>query len=101
MEGRSMIVGITGPLGGGRTTAARYLGERGFHIVGLSDILRGEARQRDVPNPTIQQLQDLGDELRKGHGQAVLSERALQSAGKRDVVIDGIKNAGEVQELEH
>jgi deoxycytidylate deaminase/dephospho-CoA kinase len=101
MRDRRMIVGITGPLGGGRTAAAEYLGEQDFKVISLSGLLREEARRRDMPNPSIQQLQDLGDELRKDGDLAVLCRMAMAAPATSDVVIDGIKNAGEVRYLEH
>jgi deoxycytidylate deaminase/dephospho-CoA kinase len=95
-----LIIGVTGPLGAGRSTAAEHLGESGFDVRRLSDILRAEGKKRGNPNPKIENLQDLGDELRREKGPATLVETAIAASSGDRVALDGIKNPAEVQWLD-
>ena len=59
-----VVLGVTGPLGAGRTEVSRYLAkEAGFTNIALSDILRERAVAQGIGDPSIEQLQNLGDEL--------------------------------------
>jgi deoxycytidylate deaminase/dephospho-CoA kinase len=95
-----LVVGVTGPLGAGRSTTAQYLQEKGFEVCCLSDILRAEAAAGGNESPTIDELQDLGDKLREQHGPQVLAKEAFRSKKSDRLVLDGIKNPGEIEWLE-
>jgi len=43
-----MIIGLTGRNGTGKTEVANYLKSKGFELISLSDILREEARKRNM-----------------------------------------------------
>lgn len=108
-----LIVGFTGALGSGCTFlaegVANKLGEHG-HYYRLSEALREEALRREI-DPTVPQLQSLGDMLRLEQGNSILAKKCLDKIKARDeearftenddtvLLIDGIKNGGEVKYL--
>ncbi len=100
------VVGLTGAFGSGCTTAAKYLrDERGFTVVRLSEPLRTEWKKKHTAEATRSDLQRLGDELRESKHGGILVELALGALktekGKfpNNVVIDGIRNVGEIHYL--
>ncbi|MBN1506946.1 MAG: hypothetical protein JW955_08875 [Sedimentisphaerales bacterium] len=108
-----LIVGFTGSLGSGCTFLAEgvaaKLGTHGRYYR-LSEFLREEADKRHV-DKTVQSLQNLGDELRLKNGNSFLIEKCLDQIKREDeqsgfaqdeetvLLIDGIKNGGEVKYL--
>jgi deoxycytidylate deaminase len=99
-------IGFTGAFGSGCTTGAKHLrDERGFSYVRLSESIR-EQWKADHPNgeePSRVDLQRLGDRMRADGGPGVLVAKAIQAWEKQEsvrVVIDGIRNVGEVKALE-
>jgi deoxycytidylate deaminase len=99
----AFVIGLTGPFGSGCTTAAHLLtdGESTSAKVKLSDVLRAIADGDDGRGS----LQDLGNELRKKEGHQALVVRGLGDLLSGDppkrIVIDGIRNLGEVRWLQH
>ena len=85
------------------TTAAKHLRDaRGFVVVRLSDLIRVTWQESNATEPSRLQLQRLGDELRRKHHPGVLIELALKNLGEKlpdNVVIDGIRNIGEIEYL--
>jgi dCMP deaminase len=95
-----MIVGITGTKASGKGIVAEILKEKGFFYVSTSDQVRKEAISKGISNYTISDLQDIGNEIRKNFGSEELVKRCLkETEGKENIVIDGIRNPGEVQEI--
>lgn len=97
-----LIIGITGQLGAGKDTVAKYLESRGFSHCSLSDLIREEACRRGICNFTRTDLQDIGDDLRAEFGPGILAERALErasSGGAKRVVLNSIKNPAELEYL--
>jgi deoxycytidylate deaminase len=98
------IVGLTGAFGSGCTTAAKHLRDsRGFTLIRLSDSLRTAWAKTHQGDPSRVELQRLGDELRQTSHPGILVELALKELsdandGKLppDIVIDGIRNEGEI-----
>ncbi|MFP5319541.1 MAG: deaminase [Acidimicrobiia bacterium] len=101
--GGCIVIGLTGAFGSGCTVAARHLRhERGFELVRLSDVLRGLWTSAEPP--TRRDLQRIGDDYRRQHGSEALVQTALAEldAGAPTVdriVVDGIRNVGEVEAL--
>ena len=94
-----MIIGITGYLAAGKDTAVSYLLQQGFKHISLSDILREELKSRKKP-VTRENLQALGNDLRKRFGPGYLAQRALLSINdQEDWVISSIGTVGEVNIL--
>src|SRR5438132_776079 len=92
-----MVIGLTGHIGVGKTSVATFLEERGFVRVTLSDLLRDEAARRGIA-ATRSNLQDLGNALRVELGSGVLVGRAIAAnhEARSGLVIDGVRNPGEV-----
>ena len=67
-----MLIGITGRNGAGKDTAAEYLTTKSFYHSSLSDIIREDARRRNM-RPTRANLVQLGNRLREISGTGVLA----------------------------
>lgn len=95
------VIGLTGPFGSGCTTAAGYLlAERGARHVRLSLGLRRRWEEQHAGvEPSRSDLQHLGDEFRQGGNLGLLVESALADVNDDFVVVDGIRNLGEVDKL--
>jgi len=95
------IIGITGPFGSGKTTAASFFETKGFRKITLSSFLEEQLR---ISNKEISRknLQDLGDLWRDKEGSGILAKKALEFVDSENidkVVIDGIRNLGEIEEF--
>lgn len=102
MRNKNLIIGITGPFGSGKSTAADYLESKGFHKITLSFFLEEEAKKRGFKKITRKILQDIGNELREKSGKGILIKKTFQYLKKNKIeraVIDGIRNFGELEEL--
>ena len=99
-----MIVGLTGKNAAGKGEIAKHLQSKGFAYFSLSDALREEADRRKL-DYSRSGLITLGNELRKNFGNGILAERInikIQKEkfnGRKDFVIDSIRNPGEIREL--
>ncbi len=97
-----MIIGITGAFGSGKSTAADFLTTKGYEKITLASILEEELTKRGEKNITRKMLQDLGNEWREQYGAGILIQKALEEAeksGKERIIIDGIRNIGEIEEI--
>jgi dephospho-CoA kinase len=93
------MIGISGPFGSGKTTAANFFQKKGFKVISLSSFLEQEAKKRNLPL-TRHVLQEIGNEWREKYGPAILMKKALAGLNTHDkVVIDGLRNLGELEEL--
>ena len=101
------VIGFTGPFGSGCTTVSKILeARRGYKTFVLSSII-SERWQQDYPQrvPRREDLQGLGNEIREKSGNpGALAEIAIakleQEAKEWDsIVIDGIRNIGEIEVL--
>ena len=102
METNSFLIGITGGFGSGKSTSASFFESKGFKKIILSLFLEEEAKKRGFKRITRKILQDLGNEWRKNFGRGNLAEKAIDFIKKNKIekaVIDGIRNAGEVERL--
>ncbi|MBI2166974.1 MAG: AAA family ATPase [Candidatus Omnitrophica bacterium] len=92
-----MIIGLTGKNGGGKGEAVKFLAERGFVPLSLSDVLRDEARSAGQP-VTRDVLVELGNRLRKESGPGVLAERIFARLDpEKNYIIDSIRHPAEAQ----
>ena len=92
-----MIIGLTGKNGGGKGEVVKFLAERGFQALSLSDVLREELQRLGKP-VTRELLIDLGNQLRKDSGPGALAERIFARLDpEKNYVIDSIRNPAEVQ----
>lgn len=98
-----VYVGVVGQIAVGKGVLVEYLTKKlGFISFSLSSILHEELKKKNIKEFTRKTLQDMGDELRRKNGDAVLAEKAIESLlkqGKNRVVIEGIRNPGEVEFL--
>jgi uncharacterized protein YprB with RNaseH-like and TPR domain/predicted nuclease with RNAse H fold/dephospho-CoA kinase len=85
------VIGISGPLAAGKTTAARHLEKLGFtyarYSMVLEKLLAGEGTK-----PARSKLQEFGDEIHHRYGQRWLGRRLLESLPEKgNLVIDGLR----------
>lgn len=93
------IIGITGAFGSGKSAASEFFKKKGFRIITLSSYLEKEALSRKLPL-TRKVLQDIGNELREKYGAGILVAKAFEELRSEPmIIIDGIRNLGEVEEL--
>lgn len=92
-----MIIGITGPFGSGKDTAAEYLTKKGFKHFSLSDEIRYYLEEQGIEE-TRDSLRTHGNQLRIDHGHDVLAKRALRRLEK-PAVVTSIRNQHEVKTL--
>ena len=98
-----VVIGLTGLKAAGKDEFSRILGGYGFVTRRCSDAIREEARRRGIDDPTVVQLQDIGDEGRSKFGEgswAVELLRMFRSDGERRAIINGIRNPGEIRALQ-
>lgn len=103
-----IILGFTGSIGSGCTFISEMIPKvsaNEYKYFKLSDIIREILKDEGIENPTVQQLQDRGDDLRLAYHKNFLVEKLLtrlrddDSNSYEKIVIDGIKNTGEVDYL--
>lgn len=96
------VIGVTGAFGSGCSTAARHLRDhRGFTVLRLSDEIKRRWRLSNSGEPDRSHLQQLGDRLRETEGAGILVDAALGQLGQAadHLVVDGIRNPGEIERL--
>jgi dephospho-CoA kinase len=105
MDAGTIILGFTGSIGSGCSYISRFIPKIAskYKYFKLSEIIRDELKKDGIESPTITQLQDKGNELRGdnrsgGHLVGLLLKR-LKNRKYNYVIIDGIKNTGEVKTL--
>jgi len=119
---KNFVIGLTGSLGSGCTTLSKALESKGFKRISLSDPIKDKFRQLNPgKEPTKEsfgedwraELQDIGNKGRQGKYNEGTAESngsnhnnywvnlALESVNDSecDIVIDGIRNIGEVEAL--
>lgn len=85
------VIGLSGRIAAGKTTAARIIERKGFAYTRFSLVIDDEIRARglELDRPTRQQI---GLELHEQRGQAWLCEQALKRVGDAHrVVVDGLR----------
>jgi len=95
-----MIIGLTGTMASGKDVISDILKRKGFAYLSLSDEVREEAKARGI-ELTRENLQLLGNEMRKNEGNAILAQRILRKVTdpQKHYIINGIRNTSEIQEL--
>lgn len=98
-----VYVGVVGQIACGKGILVKYLTKKlNFVSFSLSSILHVELKKKGIKEFTRKTLQDMGDDLRRRYGDEVLAKRAIDvlKAQKKDrVVIEGIRNPGEIEFL--
>lgn len=95
-----MHIALTGLMGTGKGEVSKKLQEKGFKYLSLSNIVREEAEKRNLPQ-TRENLQEIGNDLRKNFGPNILAVKTREIIEKENsnFVIDGIRNPNEIIEL--
>ena len=102
----TLIVGLTGMPGAGKTTVANYLSQKGIPLLIMGDVVR-EVAENDGLEPTSDNLAKLMLRLRKTNGPEAVSHlivNKIKLMKKEDkqlsvVIVDGIRSMAEVQVL--
>jgi len=106
--GDTIILGFTGSIGSGSTEIAEGISKYyKYKYYCLSDILRKISSDAGKPNPTCEDLQELGNSLRAGNKNSFLVEKLFEKIGEdgnpinssRGIIIDSIRNDGEILTL--
>ncbi|TSC96365.1 MAG: Dephospho-CoA kinase [Parcubacteria group bacterium Athens1014_10] len=96
-----LIIGLVGPIASGKGEAAKFFQDAGFVYLSLSDRVREEAKNRGLALER-ETLQNIGDNLRKEFGKDVLAKKTaamINNEETRNIVIDSIRNPGEINFL--
>ncbi|MEK7597732.1 MAG: AAA family ATPase [Patescibacteria group bacterium] len=104
----SKIIGVVGQIASGKGILVDYLTSHlGFTSFSLSSIVHEELNKKGVKEFTRQTLQDMGDKLRRQEGDDVLAKHVIEQIESdeigwnqsRKIIIEGIRNPGEVEFL--
>lgn len=93
-----MIIGLIGTIASGKGLISEYLKSKGFQQIILSDFIKKEL-EKENKSFSRTNLQDKGNELRNKFGAGILAIKALEGINKENVVIDGIRNLAEIDEI--
>lgn len=93
-------------MGTGKGEVSKKLQAQGYKYISLSDMVRAEATKRKLEH-TRENLQEIGNELRKAHGPGILGRRIRETIeneegaifGTGKWIIDGVRNPSEAQEI--
>lgn len=108
LNASTIILGFTGSLGCGCSYISNAIvvgtSDKKYHYYKVSQILRDIAKSEGIANPTVDQLQDLGNELRRKKGNDYLVKKLIKDIVSKDpnikkadgIIIDGIKNKSEI-----
>ena len=102
----TLIVGLTGMPGAGKTTVANYLSQKGFPLLVMGDVVR-EVAENDGLELTSDNLAKLMLRLRKRNGPEAVAHlivNKIKLMKKEDkqlsvVIVDGIRSMAEVRLL--
>lgn len=90
--GDRLVVGLSGPISAGKTTAARLLESNGFHYTRFSLVLRQLLEAQGV-DPTREELQRFGEDIYSGGRQRWLCTQLVQDLPAiGNIVVDGLRH---------
>jgi dephospho-CoA kinase len=94
-----MIIGVTGSIGAGKETLTGFLREKGFVYFETSAMLKEMLAERKL-ELTRENMQNLGDELRKKDGVGALMNLLLERTEKgKNYIFDSLRNPMEADFL--
>ena len=96
-----IIVCITGMPGAGKSTIVNKLQEIGFTKFTLGDVIRAEAKRRNV-DPSGENLGKIMLEVREKNGPGAVAELikdSIQNSTQDVVIIDGVRSIAEIDVL--
>jgi uncharacterized protein YprB with RNaseH-like and TPR domain/predicted nuclease with RNAse H fold/dephospho-CoA kinase len=86
------VIGLSGPIAAGKTTAGKFLESQGFHYGRFSQVLESLLNEKGIKS-NRQNLQKIGEEVNKNQGQRWLCKKLLQMLPNQgDMVIDGLRH---------
>jgi len=98
-----IIIGVVGQIAGGKGTIVEYLIKKfNFVSFSLSMIVHEELKKKNIKEFTREMMQEVGNKLRREYGDDVLARRAINRLKKQinsRVIIEGIRNPGEIEFL--
>ena len=102
----TLIIGLTGMPGAGKTTVANYLSQKGIPLFIMGDVVR-EVAENEGLEPTSDNLAKLMLRLRKRNGPEAVAHligNKIKLMKKKDkqlrvVIVDGIRSMAEVRVL--
>lgn len=110
MDASTIILGFTGSIRSGCTYIAYALPDVAkleYKYFKLSGVIREALSKEGIENPTIEQMQDKGNQLRRQYGRGYLVGELIKKVQDDPdleqysaFIIDGIKNEGEIQSLQ-
>lgn len=94
------IIGVVGPIASGKGSVIAILQKKDYTALSLSDVVREKTKEWGLPL-TRENLQNVGDQLRKKFGNTILAELVGQHMYDQDkkFVIDSIRNPAEAKYL--
>ncbi len=94
---KKTVIGLVGPIASGKDTVLDELVTHGFKAYFLGDRTREEADRRGLPHDRAI-LQNMGNDLREKFGDDTLVKQTEKLIAPFDnrIVIDGIRNKGEI-----
>jgi len=88
----TVVIGISGLIAAGKTTAAKFLEHLGFKYGRFSEVLAEILGERDIAI-TRESLQQVGNEVHESPGQRWLCERLVaRFPNQGNIVIDGLRH---------
>ncbi|HEB89391.1 MAG TPA: hypothetical protein ENI85_07455 [Deltaproteobacteria bacterium] len=94
-----MIIGVAGRNGAGKGEFVRFLADRSFTVLSLSDVIRKELADRGLPE-TRERMIEVGQEMRRQSGPGALAQRLVsQLQPDRNYAIDSVRHPVEVEIL--
>jgi hypothetical protein len=94
-------IGIVGPTKSGKSLLTTLLSEYGFRHFSLAAEVKATARDRGIKSDSVTTLQDLGDELRRKHGNDYLAKKTSEMIRhawetSTGIVVTGFKHPDEL-----
>ena len=94
-----MLIGVAGLYSSGKGEVVRYLVERSFYALSLSDVIRSELAAQGLEE-SRERMIDTGRALREAGGPGVLADKLVaQLLPERNYAIDSIRHPAEVEAL--
>ena len=96
-----MIIGLTGTLGAGKDSAAKFFMKNGFSYHSCSDIIKKECEKKGILLDR-DNLIKMGNELREKNGPNILARMIIErinAMAETDSLVVGIRNPEEVKAL--
>lgn len=91
-------IGILGPAGGGKGTAAYFFVKKyKYKSITMSDTLRAIARKKKI-KPTRKNLEKIQGDYRKRYGEGFVAEEALKKVkGNKPYILDGLRTNADLR----